>query len=150
MQVSLLSALALSSLISLGDANSIESWDTIDTYELPAISGLWVNEVGDGTPKCREQYNFGKNGTLTTVSLGEKTTGTYRFVYADEMPLPMLAMVTKTDNNEPDCLGNQVDQSGDSMAFFVKLDSRHTPTKMWWCKDPYGDMCFAYLYRVLP
>lgn len=147
MSLGTLSALALSSLISLGDANSIESWDTIDTYAMPAISGLWVYSVGE---TCREYYNFGKNGTLTTVSAGEKTKGTYRFVYADDLPMPMLAMTTDQDNNEPDCSGTKLDQTGHSMAFFVKLNSRHAPTKMQWCNHADENSCFNELHRVLP
>lgn len=147
MSLDTLSALALSSLIALGDANSIESWDTIEAYQIPAISGLWAY---DANKHCREYYNFGKNGTLNTVSAGEKTKGTYRFVYSDELSMPMLAMTTTQDNNEKDCLGAQIDQSGQSMAFFVKLNSRHTPTKMQWCANTDESSCFNELYRILP
>lgn len=150
MQIDALSALALSSLIALGDANSLESWETIQSYELPAVSGLWVSDIAKEGKTCHEYYNFGKDGQLNTVSLTEKTKGTYRFVHTDELPLPMLAMATEEDNNQMDCLGNQKDQTGDSMAFFVKLDSRHNPTKMSWCSDPTGKDCFSHLYRILP
>lgn len=147
MSLETLSALALSSLIALGDANSIESWNTIEAYEIPAISGLWAYDANN---HCREYYNFGKNGTLTTVSAGEKTKGNYRFVHSDELPMPMLAITTNQDNNEPDCLGVQKDQSGDTMAFFVKLNSRHTPSKMQWCATTDEQSCFNELYRILP
>lgn len=149
MEIGALSAIALSSLINLADANSVESWDTIESYELPAISGLWVYETGEKNT-CREYYNFGKNGKLTTTSLSEKTEGKYLFTRSEEFNLPLLAIHTKKDNNQPDCQGKKIDQSGDSFGVFVKLNARHNPTKMWWCDDANGEQCTMLMRRVLP
>lgn len=151
MEVSALSALALSSLIALGDASSVEAWDTIDNYQLPAIAGLWVQQIKDDNgDMCQEFYNFGKNGKLTTVSRTEKTEGNYIFKRTDEFNLPLLAVHTTKDNNEKDCQGQQIDQTGHTMGIFVKLDSRHNPKTMWWCSDSNGNECLASLQRVLP
>lgn len=99
---------------------------------------------------CQEYYNFGRNGILTTTSGDERTVGNYRFSYSEEFELPVLAIRTEWDNNAPDCLGNQIDQSGNSFAVFVRLNDRHEPTVMEWCNDFSGKLCHAFLHKVLP
>lgn len=119
----------------------------VSTYELPAVAGLW--QVEDGL-SCQERYNFGRDARLTTTSAGERTEGEYRFRYPSDRGLPVLAMVTHTDNNEPDCSGNQIDQSGNTMAVFVRLDNRHSPKMMQWCVDSDAGECPVRLRRILP
>lgn len=146
MEANVLSVLALSSLMAF--SNPAEQ-SVIGTYQLPAIAGLWEIELEDRA-SCREYYNFGKDSNLTTTSGGERTTGEYRFTYVDELSLPVLAIKTEYDNNQPDCSGNQIDQSGNTFAVFVKLDARHDPKHMQWCNDPDGKVCTAKFRRILP
>lgn len=153
MEINAFSALALSSLMSLADPTPKP---VVSEFELPAISGLWkmkldnVNLNQQVAQHCQEYYNFGRNGVLTTTSGTERTVGNYRFSYAEEFDLPILAVQTEWDNNAPDCLGNQIDQSGDNFAVFVKLNNRHEPTVMEWCNDFSGQLCYSYLHKVLP
>lgn len=144
----------VSALLSLSNPAA----DVVTVYELPAITGLWqidLSQENDAqTPinahSCQERYNFGKNGALITTSAKEYTEGQYRFNYISEMPLPVLVMKTIYDNNQPDCLGFSVDQTGDTMAVFVKLDRKHNPKTMQWCSDLGGQDCTSTLYRILP
>ncbi|MDO5651538.1 MAG: hypothetical protein Q4G13_05305 [Moraxella sp.] len=121
----------------------------VETYTLPAIAGLWQIELDD-VHTCQERYNFGKNGKLNTTSAKEYTVGEYSFSYLENSPLPVLAVMTTQDNNGIDCSGNQVDQTGESFASFVKLDNKHSPTVMQWCADPQGNDCPVRLVRILP
>lgn len=148
MEITALSLSALLSLMSLADENARPK---IGTYEMPAIAGLWqLNLENPVNDTCYERYNFGKDGTLSTISGAERTTGTYQLYYAEEMPLPVLTLSTQYDNNEPDCSGNQIDQSGEQVAVFVKLDSKHNPTTMQWCADSQGQQCFSDFKKILP
>lgn len=123
----------------------------VTTYELPAIAGLWQIDLQNPTSNaCQERYNFGKDGALMATSGDEYTKGQYRFDYMADLPLPVLAIKTTYDNNQPDCLGEQIDQTGNTMAMFVKLKQKHHPTTMQWCQDLDGKNCVATLYRVLP
>lgn len=141
-------ALALATLLSLSNPNTPKQ---PPTYQLPAIAGLWQLELDPALNlSCQERYNFSANGALITTSAGERTQGTYRFEYVEEVELPVLAFQTDFDNNQPDCLGNQVDQTGDASAHFVKLDSRHDPKFMQWCNDREAQDCPLKLRRILP
>lgn len=144
-----LTALSLSALMSLMSATAENQ--KIATYELPAVAGLWQIQLEKPIDNaCYERYNFGRDGKLTTTSGAERTFGDYRLQYVDGFELPVLAMHTKFDNNEVDCSGNQVDQSKESLAVFVKLDSRHNPKTMAWCNDPMGQDCPSNLHKILP
>lgn len=147
-----------------------EQGNHIQTYQLPAIAGLWqVTSLQDAKQSsgdandtdahqrksihesdCQERYNFGVNGKINTVSGQERTSGEYRFAYVEEVGLPVLAMITNYDNNLPDCSGYQVDQTNNSLAVYVKLDSRHNPKIMQWCEDKEGQTCRITFERVLP
>lgn len=147
MEPNFLSALALASLAALANP-SVQS-STIGSYELPAIAGLWQIEL-DEQNGCKELYNFGRDGNLTTVSGEERTYGEYRFAYVEDNSLPVIAIKTLHDNNQPDCSGNQVDQTGDTIATYVKLDTRHDPKQMYWCDDSQGVQCRVRFLRQLP
>ncbi len=149
MEIGALSGLALASLIGLATAQPTSH---VSSYELPAIAGTWEIELNEGAT-CKEMYNFGKDGRLTTTSGAEHTFGEYRFMYLENneaVKYPVLAMITDYDNNQTDCSGNQVDQAGHSLAVFVKLNARHNPTKMQWCEDEEGQVCTATLHKLLP
>lgn len=163
------SSLVLASFLSLTSPTELNQ---VETYQLPAIAGLWQidldstqglknhgsnSKINDNsahksihTPACQERYNFGIDGKLTTTSGQERTMGEYRFSYLEDGSLPALAVVTTFDNNKPDCAGEQVNQTDHAFAVFVKLDSRHNPKQMQWCEDKDGEQCTAVFERVLP
>lgn len=96
-------------------------------------------------PQCREIYNFGEDNKMWAVSGKEWTYGGYIVTHLEE-GLPVIALQTIYDNNEKDCLGNQIDQSNDAFIAFLK----HKGNKMQWCADSSGEECFASFNRVLP
>ena len=95
--------------------------------------------------QCREIYNFGEDNEMRAVSGAETTFGRYLITHPEE-GLPIIAMKTTYDNNKPDCSGNQVDQTDDTLIAFLKHDGNN----MQWCADAEGDECFMDFYRVLP
>ncbi len=95
--------------------------------------------------QCREIYNFGADNEMLAVSGKELTFGRYLITHREE-GLPIIAMKTTYDNNEPDCSGNQVDQTGDALIAFLK----HDGNSMQWCADAEGAECFMDFYKVLP
>lgn len=95
--------------------------------------------------QCRELYNFAADNEVWTVSGKERTYGRYLVTHRDE-GLPIIALQTVYDNNEPDCSGNQIDQSGEAFVAFVQ----HEGNKMQWCADDKGAECFMSFHRVLP
>lgn len=95
--------------------------------------------------QCRELYNFGADNEMWAVSGKEWTYGRYLVTHREE-GLPIIAIKTIYDNNEMDCSGNQVDQTGEALIAFLK----HDTNKMQWCADPDGQECFMDFHRVLP
>ncbi len=120
----------------------------ISTYILPNIAGLWQLELTDidpNQPACRERYHFGKGGEFIGISGKEFTYGKYLYSHNSDS-LPAIAIQTTYDNNVTDCSGNKIDQTGDIMATYVKLQGN----QMQWCKDNQGKKCNMKFYRVLP
>lgn len=148
-----LQSVLMTSLLALNISSPSVQEAKIGTYELPVIAGLWQLQKDDESAQadmiCHEQYNFGQDGNLTTVSGVEKTYGYYRYRIQEE-GLPVLAVKTVYDNNAPDCSNTQIDQSGQTFATFVSLDSRDNPTRMYWCDDGQGKNCTTTLKRILP
>ncbi len=95
--------------------------------------------------QCRELYNFGEDNHYFTVSGKEWTFGKY-FIQYKEDSLPMLLTETIYDNNELDCSGNQIDQSGNTNIAFLDYQGKI----MRWCNDPVGEDCPTIFYKVLP
>ncbi len=95
--------------------------------------------------QCRELYNFGADNEMWAVSGKEWTYGRYLVTHREE-GLPIIAIKTIYDNNEPDCSGNQIDQSDEAMIAFLN----HDGNQMQWCADPEGTQCFMNFNRVLP
>lgn len=95
--------------------------------------------------QCRELYNFGADNEMSAVSGKERTYGRYLVTHRDE-GLPIIAMQTVYDNNEIDCSGNKVDQTGEALIAFLKHDNN----QMQWCADAEGTECFMEFYKVLP
>ncbi len=95
--------------------------------------------------QCREIYNFAADNEMWAVSGKEWTYGRYLVTHRDE-GLPIIALKTIYDNNEVDCSGNQVDQTGEASIAFLN----HDGNKMQWCADPEGTECFMNFSRILP
>ncbi|WP_296236823.1 hypothetical protein [Psychrobacter sp. UBA5136] len=95
--------------------------------------------------QCREIYNFAADNEMWAVSGKEWTYGRYLVTHRDE-GLPIIALKTVYDNNEVDCSGNQIDQTGEALIAFLN----HDGNKMQWCADPDGTECFMNFNRILP
>lgn len=95
--------------------------------------------------QCRELYNFGADNEMWSVSGKEWTYGRYLVTHREE-GLPIIAIKTLYDNNEVDCSGNQVDQTGEAVIAFLN----HEGNTMQWCADPDGTECYMNFHRVLP
>lgn len=155
-----LQAFLMTSMLAIAPPNDPKQVAKVEVYEIPVMAGLWQVAAKEATQNdslaadslastCLEQYNFGLKGHLKTVSANEMTYGQYRYVPQEE-GLPILAVKTIYDNNEPDCAGDKIDQSGQAFATFVSLDSRDNPTQMQWCNDKEGQSCSLTFYRVQP
>lgn len=171
--ISLTSITLASILASFPAANEPVSQSVISTHISPAIAGQWEIELPEadksqatgesikGTQDknstlsiqttatnaktCRELYNFGEDNKMWAVSGAEWTYGKY-LVTHPEQGLPIIAIKTIYDNNEMDCSGNQVDQSGEAIVAYLDHKDNH----MQWCADPDGHECFMKFQRVLP
>lgn len=173
--ISIASVTLASILASFPASNEPVSQSVISTHISPAIAGQWEIELADNpdnlsstgnsimdnpdmevtlntvtnqpTPQssCRELYNFGEDNNMWAVSGAEWTYGKY-LVTHPEQGLPIIAIRTVYDNNEVDCSGNQVDQSGEALVAYLD----HKDNEMKWCTDPEGKECFMKFQRVLP
>ena len=78
--------------------------------------------------KCIEYYNFKGNNNVVIKSGDEWTSGLYDYQPAQDpsQQIPALILQVKYDNNEKDCSGNQVDQSGEISQYFVKWQNSYT------------------------
>lgn len=142
--------LTLSALLAtFPSANQSETQTHITTEISPAISGLWQLELEKPINGCTERYNFAADGKLTVVSGAEWTQGKYRVVYSGDDILPMLIMKTSYDNNETDCSGNKIDQSGEQFGAFLQYRA-DKPSVMQLCLDRQGKSCFMTFNRILP
>lgn len=138
----------------------------IETEVYSPIAGLWqleleqratkkgiINQGGESTnpdvltKTCTENYNFGADDRLLVVSDTEWTYGKYKLIYSDKNKLPILLLHTTFDNNNPDCSGNQVDQSGEQFMAFFKQNSPHSFEL---CESDKGENCFMRFNQILP
>lgn len=94
---------------------------------------------------CRELYTFDKDNRMRTSSGTEITHGHY-IVLDQQEGLPILIMTTNYDNNEVDCLGNQIDQTGERVVAYLKEEGN----TMQWCGDKLGQQCSIRFERILP
>lgn len=104
-----------------------------------------VASFKSATSQCRELYNFGEDNEMRTVSGEEWTYGRYIVSHVEE-GLPIIAINTVYDNNEMDCSGSQVDQTGETLIAFLN----HKGNQMQWCTDSEGTECFMNFSKVLP
>ncbi len=114
----------------------------------PEIVGLWGMEIPNNR-KCIEYYNFKSDNDVIIKSGEEWSSGIYDYqpsAQPDEQ-LPALVLQVKFDNNQKDCSGQQVDQTGEISQYFVKWKN---PSTINFCSNDQAEKCFATLYRVLP
>ena len=114
----------------------------------PEIVGLWGMEIPNNR-KCIEYYNFKSDNDVIIKSGEEWSTGIYDYQPSSqpEEQLPALVLQVKFDNNEKDCSGQQMDQTGEISQYFVKWKN---PSTINFCSNDKAEKCFATLYRVLP
>ena len=118
--------------------------DTINTHKNNPISTS-VNFTPQND--CQETYTFAEDNKMWSVSGAEWTYGRYVVSHQEE-GLPLIAINTIYDNNEVDCSGNRVDQSGEMMLAFVDYES--DIPYMHWCEDKEGKACFMTFKKKLP
>jgi hypothetical protein len=115
----------------------------------PEIVGLWGMQF-EKKNKCIEYYNFKSNNEVVVKSGKEWSTGVYDYQRSPEMMtknLSALTMQIQFDNNEVDCSGIQVDQTGEVTQYIVKWKDPRTVDL---CNNENSNECFATLRRVLP
>lgn len=114
----------------------------------PEIVGLWGMEIPNNR-KCIEYYNFKSDNDVIIKSGEEWSTGIYDYQPSSQPDeqLPALVLQVRFDNNEKDCSGQQLDQTGEISQYFVKWKN---PSTINFCSNDKAEKCFATLYRVLP
>lgn len=129
-------------------ATQFASENTIRIQTRPEIVGLWGMEIAKKN-KCVEYYNFKSNSDILIKSGSEWSTGVYAYQPTPDpsSALSALTIQIQYDNNEVDCSGIQVNQTGEIMQYCVKWK---TPRTLSLCDSENSEQCFATLHRVLP
>lgn len=119
----------------------------INVVDRPLIAGLWGMNIS-GT-KCVEYYNFMENGEVAIKSAGEWTYGVYNYELPETVDggAAKLRMQIKYDNQQTDCSGNAIDQSGEFQQHYVKWINQ---SDIEFCAAEDGKECFVSLRKVLP
>ena len=122
--------------------------NTIRVTSRPEIMGLWGMEITNNK-KCVEYYNFRGMSDVVIKSGQEWSYGLYDYQPSEDHNerLPALILQIKYDNNQMDCSGQTLDQTGEVSQYFVKWENDHTIN---FCANEKGEKCFATLRRVLP
>lgn len=118
------------------------------TYTMPSIAGTWQLQLAKTDPKqpnCQERYNFARDNVFIGASGQEFSYGKYRYIDLPDS-LPILLVQTTYDNNQTDCSGVRIDQSGELLVSYIKQQGN----TMYWCADKQGKRCPMKLQRVLP
>lgn len=129
------------------DVQQEESLIRISTR--PEILGLWGMDMPQNK-KCVEYYNFRSGNEVVVNSAKEWSVGMFEYQPSPDNTLsilPTLVMQVNYENNETDCSGNKVDQSGEVSQYFVKWKNAN---QINFCASELGKDCFATLHRVLP
>lgn len=135
-------------------ANVQKNENSIRVSVRPEILGLWGMEIPSNNA-CTEYYNFKGDNEIVVKSDNEWSVGQFQYIPNQDQPSqemtinapPTLLMQINYENNEKDCSGNQIDQSGELSQYFVKWN---TPTVINFCSTEQGEQCFATLRKVLP
>ena len=129
---------------------NIEGIDSLDIdrghSSLSEVTTITIAEP-TAQAECKETYTFAHDNIMWSVSGAEWTYGRYVLSHQDE-GLPLIAINTLHDNNEVDCSGNQVDQTGEMMLAYVDYVS--DKPYMHWCADKEGKQCFMTFKKQLP
>lgn len=112
----------------------------------PAIYGLWAMSLPNTT--CTEYYNFKENNAVVVNSASEWSTGVYEYQPSPEdSQIGALALQMKFDNNQKDCSGQMIQQSGDLSQYYVRWkDLNHIQ----FCASTDPKQCPVSLKRLLP
>jgi hypothetical protein len=123
------------------------SMNTVKISLKPEIVGLWGMEINKN--QCIEYYNFKSNNELIVKSGKEWSTGFYEYEPMLDMDdqKNILSIHIAYDNNEVDCSGDKVDQTGELSQYNIKWK---TPKSIELCSPEPNGECFATLRRVLP
>jgi hypothetical protein len=127
---------------------AIQDVNTISIKTRPEIVGLWGMRIPNNK-RCIEYYNFQNENQLVVKSDQEWSTGLYEYrpsTNPDQTASELIIQI-QYDNNEKDCSGNQVDQTGEMSQYFVQWKS---PTTIEFCDSAKAEKCFAELKRILP
>lgn len=127
----------------------VQKDNSIGVYTRPEILGLWGMDIPQNK-KCVEYYNFRNGNEVVVNSAKEWSIGQFDYQPSPDntlTKLPTLMMQVNYENNEMDCSGNQIDQSGELSQYFVKWNS---PNQINFCATEQGNDCFATLKRILP
>lgn len=151
--VSLLCCVSLATFAQDGSAsglykNKAPASDTVKISLKPEIVGLWKMPIASNK-SCTEYYNFQSNNKLVVNSGAEWSTGFYEYQADQEVDNKqgVLAMSIQYDNNQEDCSGNRVDQSGEVSQYLLKWRDAQSFEL---CNTEQANQCFATLSRVLP
>lgn len=130
------------------DAKTAEIQNSYKVKTRSEISGLWGMTIPENK-KCVEYYNFKGSNQVVVKSGDEWSTGIYEYQPPKDpsVQMPALILQIKYDNNQMDCSGNQVDQTGEISQYYVQWKS---PNSINFCSNDKAEECFATLYRVLP
>lgn len=144
----LILAIQESSRIAYEAEAAADEAEAMSGYQQSDIDSM-VDEIKSSvqSTQCRERYNFGADNVVMTTSGEEWTYGKYVYHHQEE-GLPIIAITTTYDNNEPDCSGMQIDQKGESMIAYV--DYQPENNTMRWCIDGEANNCFLTFRKLLP
>ena len=146
--MTLISSTTMADAASTDSKKALTPSGLINIVTRPEIMGLWGMEI-PANQQCIEYYNFRQNNHLVIKSDEEWSIGQYQYQAPNNRSeqLPALVMQIKYDNNQKDCSGVVIDQTGEVQQFFVKWVNNQ---QIQFCANNNGENCFATLNRFLP
>lgn len=139
-------ASSLSLLLCLTTLSHANYESNIDAKIRSPLLGLW--KLSESPAQCTEYYNFREWNSLVVKSGQEWVVGQYSYQYPEyhDQTQPVLLWEIKYDNNQVDCHGQQIDQSGDVVAFKVNWKNEN---EVQLCDSQSND-CYIHLERISP
>lgn len=130
-------------------STTVQPKSDIEVLNRPLIAGLWGMKIPNAN--CTEYYNFKENGDFFVKSSGERSIGKYVYqlpeMAAMAKNLPQLTLGVLYDNNDVDCSGNKINQTGEVHQEYVKWISA---SRIKFCETVDGMKCQLELDKVLP